>query len=64
MNAELLGIIVVGIILVGVGVAFVAQSEVVDLNINIVDDIIPKQFTSSTRTDTPAYCEQIPTLCR
>ena len=62
MNAELLGIITVGIILLGVGVAVVAQSDAI--NIEIGDNIIPKQITSSTRTDTPAYCEQIPTLCR
>ena len=38
MNAELLGIITVGIILLGVGVAVVAQSDAI--NIEIGDNII------------------------
>ena len=61
MNAELLGIITVGIILLGVGVAVVAQSDAI--NIEIGDNIIPKQITSSTRTDFQQYCDIIPAAC-
>ena len=64
MNAELLGIITVGIVLLGVGVAIVAQSDEVQTVLQIEGHTTIGPFTSSTRTDFQQYCEIIPAACR
>jgi|TARA_R100000093_G_scaffold25462_1_gene14411 hypothetical protein len=64
MNAELLGIITVGIVLLGVGVAIVAQSDEVQTALQIDGNTSIGQYTSSTRTDFQKYCEIIPAACR
>jgi len=64
MNAELLGIITVGIVLLGVGVAFVAQSEEIQAIIQIEGHTTIGPYTSSTQTDIQHYCDVIPALCR
>jgi len=63
MNAELLGIITVGIVLLGVCVATVAQSEEIQAIIQIEGHTNIGPFTSSTRTDYKEYCEIIPAAC-
>jgi len=63
MNAELLGIITVIIVLVGVGVAIVAQSEEIQEILQIEGHTTIGPFTSSTRTDYKEYCEIIPAAC-
>jgi|TARA_R110000765_G_scaffold309108_1_gene402631 hypothetical protein len=63
MNAELLGIITVGIVLLGVGIAIVAQSEEIQAIIQIEGYTTIGPFTSSTRTDYKEYCEIIPAAC-
>ena len=65
MNAELLGIITVGIVLLGVGIAFIAQSE--EIQAQILPTGEPKTigpFTSSTRTDLPYCYPSISPECR
>ena len=62
MNAELLGIITVGIVLLGVGIAIIAQSEEIQTILQIEGHTIGP-FTSSTRTDIQKYCEIIPAAC-
>jgi len=64
MNAELLGIITVGIVLLGVCVATVAQSEEIQLILQIGEPVTINPITSSTRTDIQQYCDVIPALCR
>jgi hypothetical protein len=64
MNAELLGIIIVGIVLLGVGAAIVAQSEEIQTILQIEESKSIGPFTSSTRTDFQQYCDVIPTICR
>jgi len=64
MNAELLGIITVGIVLLGVGVAIVVQSEEIQLQPQIEEPRTIGPFTSSTRTDFQQYCDIIPAACR
>ena len=63
MNAELLGIIAVGIVLLGVGAAFIAQSDEIQSIIQIEGHTTVGPFTSSTRTDFKEYCEIIPAAC-
>jgi hypothetical protein len=63
MNAELLGIITVIIVLVGVGVAIIAQSEEIQEILQIEGHTAIGPFTSSTRTDYKEYCEIIPAAC-
>ena len=63
MNAELLGIITVGIVLLGVGIAIVAQSEEIQEILQIEGHTTIGPFTSSTRTDYKEYCEIIPAAC-
>ena len=63
MNAELLGIITVGIVLLGVGIAIVAQSEEIQTILQIEGYTTVGPFTSSTRTDYKEYCEIIPAAC-
>ena len=63
MNAELLGIITVGIVLLGVGIAIVAQSEEIQTILQIEGHTTVGPFTSSTRTDFKEYCEIIPAAC-
>ena len=63
MNAELLGIITVGIVLLGVCVATVAQSEEIQTILQIEGHTAIGPFTSSTRTDYKEYCEIIPAAC-
>lgn len=63
MNAELLGIITVGIVLLGVGIAIVAQSEEIQTILQIEERTTIGPFTSSTRTDYKEYCEIIPAAC-
>ena len=63
MNAELLGIITVGIVLLGVGIAIVAQSEEIQTILQIEGHTTIGPFTSSTRTDYKEYCEIIPAAC-
>ena len=64
MNAELIGIITVGIVLLGVGVVFIAQSQEIQLTLQIGEPSTIDQYTSSTRTDIQHYCDVIPALCR
>jgi hypothetical protein len=64
MNAELLGIITVGIVLLGVGVAFVAQSDEVQTIFQIDGNTSIGQYTPSPGTDFQQYCEIIPAVCR
>ena len=64
MNAELLGIITVVIVLIGVGIAIVAQSEEIQAILQIEGYTTVGPFTSSTRTDIQHYCDVIPALCR
>jgi len=64
MNAELLGIIAVGIVLLGVGVAIAVQSEEIQTIIQTEEPKYIGPFTSSTRTDIQQYCDVIPALCR
>ena len=64
MNAELLGIITVGIVLLGVGIAIIAQSEEIQTILQIEGHTTIGPFTSSTRTDFQQYCEIIPAACR
>jgi len=64
MNADLLGIITVIIVLVGVGVAILVQSEEMQLIIQIEETCTIDPITSSTRTDIQYYCDVIPALCR
>ena len=63
MNAELLGIITVGIVLLGVGIAIVAQSEEIQTILQIEGHTTIGPFSSSTRTDYKEYCEIIPAAC-
>jgi len=63
MNAELLGIITVGIVLLGVGIAIVAQSEEIQTILQIEGHTTVGPFTSSTRTDYKEYCKIIPAAC-
>ena len=63
MNAELIGIITVGIVLLGVGIAIVAQSEEIQTILQIEGHTNIGPFTSSTRTDYKEYCEIIPAAC-
>ena len=63
MNAELLGIITVVIVLIGVGIAIVAQSEEIQAILQIEGHTTVGPFTSSTRTDFKEYCEIIPAAC-
>tara|TARA_B100000809_G_scaffold233919_1_gene251001 strand:- start:483 stop:677 length:195 start_codon:yes stop_codon:yes gene_type:complete len=63
MNAELLGIITVGIVLLGVGIAIVAQSEEIQTILQIEGHTTIGPFTSSTRTDYKEYCKIIPAAC-
>ena len=63
MNAELLGIITVGIVLLGVGAAFIAQSDEIQTILQIEGYTTIGPFTSSTRTDYKEYCEIIPAAC-
>ena len=63
MNAELLGIITVVIVLIGVGIAIVAQSEEIQTILQIEGHTNIGPFTSSTRTDYKEYCEIIPAAC-
>ena len=63
MNAELLGIITVGIVLLGVCVATVAQSEEIQTILQIEGHTTVGPFTSSTRTDFQQYCDIIPAAC-
>ena len=63
MNAELLGIITVGIVLLGVGIAIIAQSEEIQTILQIEGHTTIGPFTSSTRTDYKEYCEIIPAAC-
>ena len=63
MNAELLGIISVGIVLLGVGVAIAVQSEEIQTIIQTEEPKYIGPFTSSTRTDYKEYCEIIPAAC-
>ena len=63
MNAELLGIITVGIVLLGVGIAIIAQSEEIQTILQIEGHTTVGPFTSSTRTDFKEYCEIIPAAC-
>ena len=63
MNAELIGIITVGIVLLGVGIAIVAQSEEIQTILQIEGHTAIGPFTSSTRTDFKEYCEIIPAAC-
>ena len=63
MNAELLGIITVGIVLLGVGIAIIAQSEEIQTILQIEGHTTVGPFTSSTRTDIQKYCEIIPAAC-
>ena len=64
MNAELIGIITVGIVLLGVIAVFIAQSEEIQLTLQIGEPSTIDQYTSSTRTDIQYYCDVIPALCR
>ena len=64
MNAELIGIITVIIVLVGVGVAIITQSEEIQEILQIEGYTTVGPFTSSTRTDIQHYCDVIPALCR
>jgi len=63
MNAELLGIITVGIVLLGLGAVFIAQSEEIQTILQIEGYTTVGPFTSSTRTDYKEYCEIIPAAC-
>jgi len=63
MNAELLGIITVGIVLLGVCVATVAQSEEIQEILQIEGNTSIGQYTPSTRTDYKEYCKIIPVAC-
>ena len=64
MNAELIGIITVGIVLLGVGVVFIAQSQEMQLTLQIGEPNTISQYIPSTRTDKQYYCDVIPALCR
>jgi len=64
MNAELFGILTVVIVLLGVGVAYIAQSEEIQLILQIGEPVTINPITSSTRTDIQQYCDVIPALCR
>ena len=64
MNAELIGIITVGIVLLGVIAVFIAQSEEMQLTLQIGEPSTIDQYTSSPRTDIQHYCDVIPALCR
>ena len=64
MNAELIGIITVGIVLLGVGVVFIAQSQEMQLTLQIEETCTIDPITSSTRIDIQYYCDVIPALCR
>ena len=64
MNAELLGILTAVLVLLGVGVAYIAQSEEMQLIIQIEEPDTVGPITSSTRTDIQKYCNVIPALCR
>ena len=64
MNAELIGIITVGIVLLGVIAVFIAQSEEMQLILQIEETCTIDPITSSTRTDIQKYCDVIPALCR
>ena len=50
MNAELLGIIAVGIVLLGVGIVFVAQSEEIQLLPQIEDQRTIPPINAGTNT--------------
>ena len=63
MNAELLGIITVGIVLLGAGAVINAQSDEFQLTPQIEEPRTIGQFTSSTRTDFQQYCDIIPAAC-
>ena len=64
MNAELLGILTVGIVLLGVGAVIVAQSDVVQVVLQIEENSTNVgPYTSSTRTDFQQYCDIIPAAC-
>ena len=64
MNAELFGILTAVLVLLGVGVAYIAQSEEMQLILQIEETCTIDPITSSTRTDIQYYCDVIPALCR
>ena len=51
MNAELLGIITVGIVLLGVGIAIVAQSEEIQTTLQIEEQRSIPPIIAGTNTD-------------
>ena len=63
MNAELLGIITVGIVLLGAGAVIIAQSDEFQLTAQIEEPKTIGPFTSSTKSNFQTYCEIIPAAC-
>ena len=62
MNAELIGIITVGILMLCIGCVIIVETNDIQLNPDT-----ERQFgswTSSTNTDIQHYCDVIPALCR
>ena len=62
MNAELLGIIAVGITLLCIGCVIIVETNDIQLNPDPQRQFGP--WTSSTNTDIQQYCDIIPALCR
>ena len=62
MNAELLGIITVGIVMLCIGCVIIVETN--DIQITSDPQIRLGPWTSSTNTDIQQYCDVIPALCR
>ena len=63
MNAELLGIITVGIILLCVGCVIIVETNDIQIIPDTQKEIKYGPYTSSTKTDFQSYCEIIPAAC-
>jgi len=62
MNAELIGIITVGILMLCIGCVIIVETN----DIQIIPDRERQNgpWTSSTNTEIQQYCDVIPALCR
>jgi len=63
MNAELLGIIAVGITLLCVGCVIIVETNDIQIVPETQKEINFGPWTSSTKTDFQSYCEIIPAAC-
>ena len=64
MNAELLGIITVGITLLCIGCVIIVETNDIQIIPDTQKEIRLGPWTSSTNTNIQQYCDVIPALCR